>query len=117
MRDFAMRLEIKLRCILFPLIILEMFLQLDRKELSIELQDRIVSWHRSGEGYQTSSAALKVPKNTVASIIRKWKNPGTTKTLSRAGHLAKLRNHGEKGLGQAGDQEPDGHSERAPEFL
>ena len=28
-RPFAMRLEIELRCILFPLIILEMFLQLD----------------------------------------------------------------------------------------
>ena len=28
-RPFAMRLEIELRCILFPLIILEMLLQLD----------------------------------------------------------------------------------------
>ena len=45
------------------------------------------------------SAVLKVPKNTVASIILKWKMFGTT-----------------KGLGQGGDQEPDGHSDRAPEF-
>ena len=37
------------------------------KEVSIELRDRIVSWHRSGEGYQKMSAALKVPENTVAS--------------------------------------------------
>ena len=42
------------------------------KELSVELQDRIVSRHRSGEGYQNISAALKVPKNTVAFIILKW---------------------------------------------
>jgi hypothetical protein len=29
------------------------------------------------------SAALKVPKNTVASIILKWKKFGTTQTLLR----------------------------------
>jgi hypothetical protein len=41
----------------------------------------IVHWHRSGEGYQNISAALKVPKNTVAAIILKWKKFGTTKTV------------------------------------
>ena len=49
------------------------------KELPVELQDRIVSSYRSGEGYQKMSAALKVPKNTVASIILKWKKLRTTK--------------------------------------
>jgi hypothetical protein len=44
------------------------------------------------------SAALKVPKNTVASIFLKWKKFGTTKTLSRAGRLAKLRNRGRRAL-------------------
>jgi hypothetical protein len=43
------------------------------KELSVEPRDRIVPRHRSGEGYQKMSAALKVPKNTVAPIILKWK--------------------------------------------
>ena len=38
------------------------------------------------------SAALNIPKNTVASIILKWKKFGTTKTLPRAGLLAKLSN-------------------------
>ena len=38
------------------------------KEVSVELRDRIVSRHRSGEGYQNNSAALKIPKNTVTSI-------------------------------------------------
>ena len=42
------------------------------------------------EGYQNISAALLVPKNTVA-IILKWKTFGTTKTLLRVGRLAKLR--------------------------
>jgi hypothetical protein len=54
-------------------------------ELFIEPRDRIVSRHRSMEGNQNISAALKVPKNTVASIILKWKKFGTTKTLHRAG--------------------------------
>jgi hypothetical protein len=40
------------------------------KELSVELRDRIVLRHRSMEGYQKMSAALKVPKNTAASIIQ-----------------------------------------------
>ena len=52
--------------------------------MSVELRDRIVSRHKSGEGYQKLSAALKVHKNTVASIILKLKRFGTTKTLPRA---------------------------------
>jgi hypothetical protein len=43
----------------------------------VELGDRIVSKHRSGEGYEKMSAALKVPKNTMASIILKCKTFGT----------------------------------------
>ena len=43
------------------------------KELPEELRDRIVARHRSGQGYKKNSAALKVPKSTVASIILKWK--------------------------------------------
>jgi hypothetical protein len=62
------------------------------KELSVELRDRIVSRHRSGEGYQ------KVPKSTVASIILTWKKFGTTKNFPRAGHLAKLSNRGRRTL-------------------
>ena len=57
-----------------------------------------MSWHRSGEGYQKNSAALKVSKNTVASIILKWKKFGTTKTIPRAGCPAKLSNWGRRAL-------------------
>ena len=67
-------------------------------ELSLELRDRIVLRHRSGEGYQNISVASKVPKNTVASNILKWKKFGTTKTLPRAGRLAKLSNWGRRTL-------------------
>ena len=62
-----------------------------------ELQDGIVSRHRLGQGYQNISAALKIPKNTAASIILKWKKFRTTKTL-RAGRLAKLSNQGRRAL-------------------
>ena len=62
------------------------------------LRDSVVSRHRSGEGYQNISAALKVPTNTVASIILQWKKFGTTKTLPKAGHPAKLSNRGRRAL-------------------
>ena len=68
------------------------------KELSVSLRDRVVSRHRSGEGYQNISAALKVHKNTVASIILKWKKFATPKTLPRTGHAAKLSNWGRRAL-------------------
>jgi hypothetical protein len=62
------------------------------KKLSVVLQDRIMPRHRSGEGYPKNSAALKVPKNTVTSIIFKWN------TLPRAGHPSKLSDWGRRTL-------------------
>ncbi|KAG2466302.1 TC1A transposase, partial [Polypterus senegalus] len=68
------------------------------KELSVDLRDRIVSRHKSGEGYRKISAALKVPMSTVASIIRKWKKFKTTRTLSRGGRPSKLSDRGRRAL-------------------
>ncbi|KAG2456924.1 TC1A transposase, partial [Polypterus senegalus] len=68
------------------------------KELSVDLRDRIVSRHKSGEGYRKSSAALKVPMSTVASIIRKWKKFETIRTLPRANRPSKLSDRGRKAL-------------------
>ena len=62
------------------------------KELSLELCDRIERRHRSGEGYKTISRVLKVPKSTVSSIIRKWKEYRPTQTLPIDGRLTKLSN-------------------------
>jgi hypothetical protein len=53
-----------------------------------------VSRHIFGE----ESAALKVHKNTVASIILKWMKLGTTKNLPIAGRPTKLRNRGRRDL-------------------
>ncbi len=66
------------------------------KELPEELRDRIVARH--GQGYKNNSAALKVPKSTVASIILKWKTFGMTRTLPRAGRPAKLSYRGRRAL-------------------
>uniref|UniRef100_A0A8C4T3L7 Transposase Tc1-like domain-containing protein n=1 Tax=Erpetoichthys calabaricus TaxID=27687 RepID=A0A8C4T3L7_ERPCA len=68
------------------------------KELSVDLRDRIVSRHKSGEDYRKISAALKVPMSTVASIIRKWKKLETTRTLPRAGRPSKLSDQGRRAL-------------------
>ncbi|KAG2466897.1 TCB1 transposase, partial [Polypterus senegalus] len=68
------------------------------KELSVDLRDKIVSRHKSGEGYRKMSAALKVPMSTVASIIRKWKKFETTRTLPRAGRPSKLSDQGRRAL-------------------
>ena len=57
-----------------------------------------MSRHRSGEGYQNIFAELIVRKNTVASIILKWKKFGTTKTLPRFGRPGKLSNQGRRAL-------------------
>ncbi|KAG2464862.1 TC1A transposase, partial [Polypterus senegalus] len=68
------------------------------KELSVDPRDRIVSRHKSGEGYRKISAALKVPMSTVASIIHKWKKFETTGTLPRAGQPSKLSDRGRRAL-------------------
>ncbi len=86
------------------------------KELPEELRDRIVARHRSGQGYKKISAALKVPKSTVASIILKWKTFGTTRTLPRAGRPAKTELSGREKLGERGKEEPKDHCGWAPEM-
>ncbi|KAG2466795.1 TCB1 transposase, partial [Polypterus senegalus] len=68
------------------------------KELSVDLRDRIVSRHKSGEGYRKISAALKVPMSTVASIMHKRKKFETIRTLLRAGRPSKLSDLGRRAL-------------------
>ncbi|XP_078288027.1 uncharacterized protein LOC144612325 [Rhinoraja longicauda] len=68
------------------------------KQLSVDLRDRVVSRHRSGEGYKTVSARFQVPRSPVAAVILKWKKLGTTRTLHRVGRPAKLSNWGRMAL-------------------
>ncbi len=62
------------------------------KELPEELRDRIVARHRSGQGYKKNSAALKVPKSTVASIrcIREMGESCRKSTITAALHQSGL---------------------------
>ncbi len=64
-------------------------------ELPEELRDRIVASTDLATGYQQISAALKVPKSTVApkSLME---DVGMTRTLPRAGRPAKLSYRGEE---------------------
>ena len=109
-----MRLEIERRCILFPLIILEMFLQLNWSSPVVNSID----WKLFGKAH---TCLYKVPQLTVH-VRAKTKTQnrrnclevqkfGTTKTLSRAGRPPKLSNLGRSALVRV-----DGHSDRALEF-
>ncbi|MBN3272993.1 TCB1 transposase, partial [Polyodon spathula] len=60
------------------------------KELSKQLQNKVVERHRSGEGYKKTSNALNISWSTVKSIIKKWKVYGTTPNMLKAGCPLKL---------------------------
>ena len=62
--------------------------------------------YSSGEGYGKISAALQVPKSTVATIIHKWKKFGTTKSFPRPGRPAKLSNRGRRALAREVSRNP-----------
>ncbi|KAG2466986.1 TCB1 transposase, partial [Polypterus senegalus] len=68
------------------------------KKLSVDLRDRIILRHKSGESYRKISAALTVPMSTVSSIIHKWKKFETTRTLPRAGRPSKLSDRRRRAL-------------------
>ena len=59
---------------------------------SDKLRDKIVSRHRSGEGYK------EIQQCTVDFIILKWKKFGTTRTLPRTVCLPKLSHQGGRSL-------------------
>ena len=54
--------------------------------------------HRSGRGYKKNYAALKVPKNTVASIILNGRGLEPPRRFLEEGRLAKLSNRRAKNL-------------------
>lgn len=64
---------------------------LETKGTGLQAQRQDFCKTRIWESYK-NSAALKLPKSTMASIIMNWKTFGTTRTLPRVGLMAKLRN-------------------------
>ena len=104
-----MRLEIKLSCIMFPLIILGMFLQLDWSP-PVEIQKLIVHvWTKPS--YEIEGIVRRAPRQDCVeaqiwgrvtkhfcTIEGPQEKFGTTNTLPRAGRLAKLSNQGRRAL-------------------
>ena len=76
------------------------------KELFVDLWDKIVAWHGSGQGYETLSKALSIPRSTLDSIIVKLKTFVATRTLPRVGHLAKLIKRAGKALARQVTKNP-----------
>ncbi|MGH0117532.1 UNVERIFIED_CONTAM: hypothetical protein FKN15_038052 [Acipenser sinensis] len=60
------------------------------KEHSKQIRNKVFQKHQSGVGYKNISKALNIPQSTVKSIIKKWREYGTTVNLSRTGRPQKL---------------------------
>ena len=60
------------------------------KELSVDLRQRIINFHKSGNTYSTISNWLSTPRSTVQSVIKEFKQFGTTENLSKRGRKPKL---------------------------
>ncbi|CAB1418210.1 unnamed protein product [Pleuronectes platessa] len=61
------------------------------KELTKQVRDKVVEKYEAGLGYKKISRALNISLSTVKSIIRKWKEYGTTANLPRGGRPPKLK--------------------------
>ncbi|XP_061654115.1 male-specific lethal 3 homolog isoform X1 [Phyllopteryx taeniolatus] len=68
------------------------------KEHTVQVRDKVVENFRAGLGYKKISQALNISRSTVQSIIRKWKEHGTTATLPRNGRPPKLNGRPKRAL-------------------
>lgn len=48
------------------------------KDHSKQLREEVIEKYKSGEGYKKMSKALNIPWKSVKSIIKKWKEYGTS---------------------------------------
>ena len=60
------------------------------KGLAKQVRDKVVEKYRSGLGYKKRSETLNIPRSTIKSIIKKWKEYGITTNLPREGHPPKV---------------------------
>ena len=60
------------------------------KEYSVEIRQRIIDFHKRGSSLGGISRRLKIPKQSVSPIIRKYKTFGLTQSLPRSGRPPKL---------------------------
>ena len=76
------------------------------KELSKQVRDKVLEKHQSGLGYKKISQTLNIPRSTVKSIIKKWKEYGTTATLPREGRPPKLSDQVRRALVREATKRP-----------
>ena len=60
------------------------------KELSFDLRRRIINFQKLGNNYGIISKRLAIPKSTVKSVIKKFKQFVTTENLPVGGRKPKL---------------------------
>ena len=59
-------------------------------ELNKHVTDKVVEKYRSGLGYKKISETLNIPRSTIKSMNKKWKEYGTTTNLPREDRSTKL---------------------------
>lgn len=60
------------------------------KELPEELKNLIVRLHKDGKGYRKMGDQLKISRNTVAAVIRRYRTSHSTTNQSRSGRPPKM---------------------------
>ena len=75
------------------------------KEPSKQVRDEVVEKYRSGLGYKNKSETLNIPQSTIKSIIKKWKEYGTTTNLPMRGLPTKTHGPGKEGINQRGNKD------------
>ena len=68
------------------------------KELSKQVRDKVVEKYRSVLGYKKKLGTLNIPLSTIKSIIKEWKEYGTTANLPREGRPPKLTDQARRAL-------------------
>ena len=85
------------------------------KEFSKQVRDKVVEKYRSGLGSKKISETLNIPRSTIKSIIKKWKEYGTTTNLPRVGRPPKLRDQARRPLNRESSKRPKIRSYKAPQ--
>ena len=88
-----------------------------RIELAKHQRDRIIQRYQSGEGYKRISKELNIPRNTVKTVIIKWRKYGTTVTLPRTGRPSKIDDKTRRKLVREAAKRPTATLKELQEFL
>ena len=87
------------------------------KEISSDLRERIVACHEANEGYGTISKRLQVPIPTIQSLLKKFKEFGTTENLKRTGRPCKISPRYARGIVRKAQIDPKITSKQLQEDL